>query len=149
MSKPIKIEQSIGPHYFQSLYMENTVSSTAIAANNTYINPSTAIYNANNKLMANKYNSTGDFYIDGGHGKPQTNYLQVVTEGYVVFYTKISIDGVNWATATPTGISGAPTGGSTALPVNIILPICGTPAGLGYKISVTDVSGLYYINLLT
>lgn len=148
MSKPIKIEQAVGPNYYRCLMQELVVASTALSASSTaFVQPATAVNDYNGRLIANKYTSTGDFYFISGSGRYQTNYLQLVTEGFATFYTKISIDGVNWATA-PIGITGSATGGSTATPVNVIAPINPSPAGLNYRITVSTASGNYYINLL-
>lgn len=150
MSKPVKLEQSIGPsnNYFICLFMENTVSPTASIANNDTITPEFTVNDSNNKLMANQYSTAGNFYFVGSHGKTQNNYIQVVSEGSVGFFTKMSIDGVNWSTATPTGIAGTLTGGTPTGPVSSILPFPGSPAGLNYRITSTGPTGKYYINVL-
>jgi len=147
MSKPVNLTQSVGPHYFQCLYMESEVASTAKAANNSdLIMPATAIYNANNQLMANKYATGGSFYFNSTRDRHSNQYLQIVTEGGLIFWTEMSIDGVVWATAGPTG---APTGGSPTAPINVLVPIPNAPIGMNYKISTDSVSGNYYINFLS
>jgi len=127
--------------------MEAQVASTAVAADNSaLVAPATAIYNANNQLMANKYATGGDFYFNSTRGRHTNEYVQVVTEGGVVFYTKMSIDGVNWATAGPTG---APTGGSATAPVSSLVSFPNAPVGMNYKITTGTVSGNYYINIIS
>lgn len=149
MSKPVNISQSIGPHYFQSLLMEAQVASTALAADAAYVAPASVVYDASGtRVMANKYATAGDFYYFSNRGRHQTDYMQVVSEGNVTFYTKWSIDGVNWATANP-GITGAPSGGSTATPASVIVSFPNTPVGMAYKITTSSVSGNYYINVLS
>ena len=149
MSKPVNITQGVGPHYYSSLLMENTVNATATKADNDdFVAPSSVVKDYNNKIVANKYSTGGNFYFISSHGRPQLNYLQVVSEGALSFYTKMSIDGVNWATGTPTGISGTCGTGSTASPANTLLSFGQTPVGTHYRITTTVTSGDYYINIL-
>ena len=148
MSKPVLITQSVGPGLHQPLYQEVTVSATATNADNSIIvlPVSTGqIKNYNGKTIAYKYAATGDFYFTSSRGRFQNDYVQVVTEGNLTFYTSMSIDGVNWVTAGPTG---APTAATATAPVSSLVSFTNSPVGMNYKITVPNCTGNYYINLL-
>lgn len=148
MSKPLKLSQVATHKFHMCLYMEEIVAGSEAKANpEVIIPPFSEIKNSEYSVIAAKYNIAGNFYPVSSRGRFPADYVQIVSEGSLTYKVEYSIDSINWNDLS-TVISGSLSGGTPSVNKSAMLVLPNTPTGMNYKITVTAVTGSYYINLI-